>query len=53
MLKVLFFLNILLLVILELMFAYKYYKYYCMEGFYLLLFCALLNLFMGVLIWVL
>lgn len=53
MLKILSFLNILLLVILELMFAYKYYKDYCMEGFYLLLFGALVNLSMGILIWVL
>lgn len=53
MLKILSFLNIILLVIFELMIAYKYCKDYCNDGFYLLLIGALLNLGLGVLIWVL
>lgn len=53
MLKLLSFLNILLLVILELKIAYAFYKDYFKEGFYLLLFGAVINLSMGVLIWVL
>lgn len=53
MLKVLSFLNILLLFILELRIAYKSYKFYDMGSFYLLLFGALVILSMGVLIWVL
>lgn len=53
MLKILSFLNILLLVILELIISYKYYKDYCMDGFYLLLISSLFNLVLGVLLWVL
>ena len=53
MLKILSFLNILLLVFLELRIAYKSYKFYDMDSFYLLLFGALVNFSMGVLIWVL
>lgn len=53
MLKVLFFLNILLLVILDLRIAYKSYEFHDMDSFYLLLFGALVDLSLGVLIWVL
>ena len=52
MIKNLVFLNIFLLGILELYLSYKSYKNYEMESFYLLLFSALINLFLGVLIWV-
>lgn len=53
MLKFLSFLNIVLLVILELRIAYKLYTMYDTDFFYLLLFGAFVNLFLGVLIWVL
>lgn len=52
MIKILAFLNIFLSAIFLFYLSYKSYKNYEMESFYLLLFSALINLFLGVLIWV-
>lgn len=53
MLEFLSFLNFCLLIVFQFRLCYKFYQWYDKELFYISLFCTLLNLSLGVLLWVL